>query len=149
MNTYPNLVYRKGRQSHSRIKKEYIKWREDQNPPLPMRCDLPECYFYKNPCIWNGKELNLILDHIDGVAGDNRPENLRFLCPNCNSQQVTNGGGNKGRVIMDEGGYSIKGEGGKRFYNLPIEPANLKLRVGKAKSGLCRSPDGDDNPRRV
>lgn len=38
---------------------------------------------------WNGKPLCLQLDHINGVANDNRIENLRFLCPNCHSQTLT------------------------------------------------------------
>ncbi len=43
---------------------------------------------------WMGKPLSLILDHINGVANDHRLENLRFLCPNCNSQQDTFSGRN-------------------------------------------------------
>jgi len=38
---------------------------------------------------WNGKPLVFVLDHINGVNNDNRLENLRMLCPNCNSQQDT------------------------------------------------------------
>ncbi len=38
---------------------------------------------------WNGKRLVLQLDHINGVRNDNRLVNLRFLCPNCHSQQPT------------------------------------------------------------
>ncbi len=37
---------------------------------------------------WNGKPLVLQVDHINGLHHDYRPENLRFLCPNCHSQTV-------------------------------------------------------------
>lgn len=38
---------------------------------------------------WNGKELKLQLDHIDGNAGNNLFDNLRILCPNCHTQTDT------------------------------------------------------------
>lgn len=44
---------------------------------------------------WLGKPISLVLDHIDGVNNDHRMENLRLLCPNCNSQQETFAGRNK------------------------------------------------------
>jgi len=38
---------------------------------------------------WNGKRIVLEIDHINGDWSDDRKENLRFLCPNCHSQQPT------------------------------------------------------------
>lgn len=39
--------------------------------------------------IWNNKDLTLILDHINGINNDDRIENLRWVCPNCNQQLDT------------------------------------------------------------
>ena len=46
---------------------------------------------------WNGKPMPLILDHINGVNNDNRLENLRFVCSNCDTQLPTYKAKNKGR----------------------------------------------------
>ena len=40
---------------------------------------------------WQGKDLTLILDHINGNNKDHRLENLRWVCPNCNQQLDTTG----------------------------------------------------------
>lgn len=45
---------------------------------------------------WQGKELRLHLDHINGNCFDDRLTNLRFLCPNCHDQVETS---NKHKVI--------------------------------------------------
>lgn len=44
---------------------------------------------------WNGKELTLTLDHINGSNHDDRLENLRWVCPNCDRQLDTFGSKNK------------------------------------------------------
>lgn len=38
---------------------------------------------------WNGKELTLTLDHINGINTDDRLENLRWVCSNCDRQLDT------------------------------------------------------------
>lgn len=48
---------------------------------------------------WNGKPLTLILDHINGYNTDNRLENLRWVCPNCNYQLDTTGSKNKNHGV--------------------------------------------------
>lgn len=47
---------------------------------------------------WQGKPLTLILDHINGINNDDRLENLRWVCPNCNQQLETTNGKNIKRL---------------------------------------------------
>jgi len=58
-----------------------------------------ECFKCGNTGEWMGKPLPLILDHKNGVNNDNRLENLRFACSNCDSQLPTykNRRGSKGK----------------------------------------------------
>jgi len=43
---------------------------------------------------WNGMKISLILDHTNGINNDNRIENLRIVCPNCNAGLSTFSGKN-------------------------------------------------------
>lgn len=60
---------------------------------------------------------------INGVNGNN----LRLLCPNCHSQQLTHGGGNKGKTEQYDGGFATKDSGNKKNYVLPAETEKLTL----------------------
>jgi hypothetical protein len=57
---------------------------------LPFRCAL--C---KMDPVWRGQPLMLRLDHANGIRNDHRLDNLRFVCPNCDSQTDTFCGRNK------------------------------------------------------
>lgn len=43
---------------------------------------------------WNGMKISMILDHINGINNDHRLENLRIICPNCDSGLPTFSGKN-------------------------------------------------------
>lgn len=73
--------------------------------------------------IWQEKELTLILDHINGTNNDDRLENLRWVCPNCNQQLDTTGFKQMrtGRIIE------------KKFY---CSECGKEI-TSSSKSGLC------------
>jgi len=75
--------------------------------------------------VWNDKPLVLVLDHINGISDDYRLENLRLLCPNCNSQTDTFCGRNQ----------KVSGAVDNRSGRLCLEcGADISL---LCKSGLC------------
>jgi hypothetical protein len=78
------------RGSTSKLKRRLIR-----EGLLVNRCS--ECGL---PPVWQGERLTMILDHRNGDNRDNRLENLRLLCPNCNSQQPTFAGKDRGRYRL-------------------------------------------------
>jgi len=44
---------------------------------------------------WQGREISMQLDHIDGDSHNHKLYNLRLICPNCHSQTETYCGKNK------------------------------------------------------
>jgi hypothetical protein len=52
----------------------------------------PRCEMCGQGELWRGTRMALILDHANGVWNDNRLENLRILCPNCNATLDTHCG---------------------------------------------------------
>jgi len=129
----------------STVFRHYLRWREQQDPPLPLRCDNPDCFFHTNSLIWSGKPLKPILDHIDGNNTDNRPEMLRLLCPNCDSQLATRGGGNKGRIEKAEGGFAKVSRDGRRAYVLPAEPGIYCVNGQDAQLTVTRKSRGGED----
>jgi hypothetical protein len=69
--------------------RKHIKKRILKQNLIPYKCEI--C---GNEGEWLGKSMVLVLDHKNGVNNDNRIENLRFLCSNCNCQQSTFAGKN-------------------------------------------------------
>ncbi len=78
------------------------KWKQTGDTGCKISTTLRNCirdYIYtkqNNRCsicgmerIWNEKPIKFILDHIDGNASNNKEENLRLICPNCDSQLDT------------------------------------------------------------
>ena len=51
-----------------------------------------ECEMCGQGELWYGQKMSLILDHKNGVHNDNRLENLRIVCPNCNATLDTHCG---------------------------------------------------------
>jgi len=72
-----NEKYCRANYTPKNFKKEFLK--EQDNVCAICGCK-PE---------HNGKPLVFILDHIDGDASNNKRENLRMICPNCDSQLDT------------------------------------------------------------
>lgn len=79
---------------------------------------------------WNNKPMPLILDHINGINNDNRLENLRFICSNCDSQLDTYKSRNKGRESRAASVTALKADGihqGMAIDTTSLPPINLEM----------------------
>lgn len=78
-----------------------------KNPRALVREFLIKRDGYKCVCCgidkWNGKEITLWTDHIDGNATNNHHSNFRLICPNCDSQSDTFGAKNYGKGRKSRG----------------------------------------------
>lgn len=76
-------------------------------------CDIGRAYHCEGCQIfqWCGETLTLQVDHRNGHRYDNRPGNLRFMCPNCHSLTPNFGrkNGAKGLVHGTRTGYGHYG----------------------------------------
>jgi hypothetical protein len=61
----------------------------------------PICELCGQGEIWRGRQLALILDHINGVADDHRLENLQMVCPNCAATLSTHCGRHNRRTPLE------------------------------------------------
>lgn len=65
----------------------------NQRPPVIVREYIKEkqsnCCAICSLDKWLGKDIPLVLDHINGHSEDNSPENLRLVCGNCDMQLPT------------------------------------------------------------
>jgi hypothetical protein len=82
---------------------------------------------------WNGERMSLILDHINGIHDDNRIENLRIVCPNCNATLETHCRGN--RKIKEKKIKKIKEKKNKTINICKCG----KILSNNNKGGLCIS----------
>lgn len=74
-----NLLVENSFSTRARVKRRVLKENLIQN----------KCQICGIQDTWQNKPIVLVLDHINGINNDHRLENLRMLCPNCNSQTNT------------------------------------------------------------
>lgn len=86
----PNIVFvENSKYSRKLAKSKIIKY---------SLLDYGTCSICGLSSMWQGRPIVMILDHINGISNDHRLENLRLVCPNCNSQLPTHCGGNKSAI---------------------------------------------------
>jgi hypothetical protein len=86
-----------------RLSLEQMLVKDSPHSPRHLKKRVLEAGLVENKCykcgigpVWNNELLTLWLDHKNGDGDDWRPENLRLVCPNCDSQSPTYCGRNVG-----------------------------------------------------
>ena len=80
---------------------DILNGKHPQYPTIKLKKRLLKEKIFENKCAecgleqWNGQDIQMHLDHIDGNCHNHSLENLRMLCPNCHSQTDTYCGKNK------------------------------------------------------
>ena len=74
-----------------------------------MKRQANKCDICHSEASHNGRTLKFILDHIDGDCTNNTPDNLRLICPNCDSQTDTFKARNKGKGRKSKG-FRVAGD---------------------------------------
>lgn len=124
----------------SRPIKDILVKNSDYSPSALKKRLLKDGLLVNKCCIcgqkeqWNKIPLVMVMDHINGDSRDNRIENLRMLCPNCNSQQDTFCSGQR-KYLIDLGANVFE-----KTVNLSICPVckeNTMVR-GARKCQVCR-----------
>lgn len=90
--------------------------------------------------IWQDKPLTLILDHINGINNDDRLENLRWVCPNCNQQLDTTGFKKMRTETPLEKSYYCSECGAKITAH---SQSGLCLKCASKKRRVCEHPSRD------
>jgi hypothetical protein len=80
----------KGTLTDKRVRRRYIR-------NYIIKRQNGTCAICKGKPFHNGKPLVFVIDHIDGIFTNNNSDNIRAICPNCNSQTDTFAGKNVGR----------------------------------------------------
>lgn len=82
---------------------------------------------------WNGKDITLVLHHIDGEHSNNKLENLQILCPNCHSQTANYAGKSSKKHLKANKKINKKGKVKTKVVlkQPPISREDLKNKIRK------------------